>query len=165
MYRLHSEPLDSLRSPPQLALSGIYLAYAGASRLTSCLDQTHVRVITLTTGRDRIEATGTTNTDVFSPAWDGNVLYYARDYFTQADYRHDLNRAGIVRSRVERYSLATGKTEASPWTNAAVAAVEPAGQDVFYQLLTGHPTDNGIYSVGAVAFHQITAHRRLAPAH
>ncbi len=165
MHRLHTEPLDPLRTPPQLALSGIHLAYSGASHLTSCLDQTHVRVITLTTGRDRIEATGTTNTDVFSPAWDGNVLYYTRDYFTVADYRHDLTRAGIVRSRVERYSLATGSTEASQWTSLAVATVEPDGSDMLYQLVTRHGVRDGVYSVGAVAFHRITAHRRLGPAH
>lgn len=165
MYRLHTEPLDSLRTPPQLALSGTDLAYAGASHLTSCLDQTHVRIISLTTGRDRIVATGTNNTDVFSPSWRGNVLYYARDYFTQADYRHDLNRSGIIRSRVERYSPRSGKTEASRYTKLAVAEVEPDGQGMLYQLLTGHPSRNGVYSVGAVGFHAITAHRGLAPAH
>jgi hypothetical protein len=165
MHRLHTEPLDVPRTPPQLALSGTHLAYAGASHLTSCLDQTHVRIVSLTTGRDHIVATGTANTDVFSPAWDGNDLYYARDYFTVADYRHDLTRAGIVRSRVERYSLASRRTQASRWTNLAVATVEPDGQDMLYQLVTRHGTRDGVYSVGAVAFHQIRAHRRLAPAH
>jgi hypothetical protein len=164
MHRLHAEPLDSLRTPPQLALSGIHLAYSGASHLTSCLDQTHVRIINLTTGRDRILATGTANTDVFSPAWDGSTLYYARDDFTQADYRHDLTRTGIIRSRVERYSLGTARTQASQWTRLAVATVEPDGQNMLYQLVMRHPPDNGVYSVGAVAFHQIKAHRRLAPA-
>jgi hypothetical protein len=163
MHRLHTEPLDPLRTPPQLALSGLHLAYSGASGLTSCLDQTHVRVITLTTGHDRIVATGTTNTDVFSPIWAGNVLYYARDYFTTANYRHDLIRRGIIRSRVERYSQATGRTQAGQWTNLAVATVEPDGQNMLYQLLTPHAAHDGVYSVGAVAFHRITAHRRLAP--
>jgi hypothetical protein len=163
MHRLHTEPLDPLRTPPQLALSGLHLAYSGASGLTSCLDQTHVRVITLTTGHDRIVATGTTNTDVFAPIWAGNVLYYARDYFTTANYRHDLIRRGIIRSRVERYSQATGRTQAGRWTNLAVATVEPDGQNMLYQLLTPHAAHDGVYSVGAVAFHRITAHRRLAP--
>lgn len=165
MHRLHTEPLDPIRTPPQLALSGIHLAYTGASNLTSCQDQTHVRVITLTTGHDRLVATGTTNTDVFSPAWDGNTLYYTRDYFTVADYRHDLTRAGIVRGRVERYSVATGKSAASQWTKLAVETVEPDGQNMLYQLATRHGARDGVYSVGAVAFHRITAHRRLAPAH
>lgn len=164
MYKLRTEPFDSLRNPPQLALSGIYLAYSGLSRLTSCLDQSHVRIINLTTGHDLLVATGTTSTDVFSPAWGGNAVYYARDDFTVADYRHDLNRAGIIRSRVESYSLSTGKTEASQWTKLAVATVEPSGQQMFYQVLTGHPGSNGVYSVGGVALHQITAHRKLAPA-
>jgi len=164
MHRLHTEPLDALRSPPQLALSGIHLAYAGASQLTSCLDQTHVRIINLTSGRDQLLATGTTNTDVFSPAWDGDALYYARDYFTQANYRHDLTRAGIVRSRVERYSLATAKTQTSQWTRLAVATVEPDGQDMLYQLVMRQSAENGVYSVGPLAFHQIKAHRKLAPA-
>jgi hypothetical protein len=163
MYRLHTEPLDNLRTPPQLALSGVHLAYSGASHLTSCLDQTHVRVINLSSGRDHLVATGTTNTDVFAPAWDGNALYYARDYFTVADYRHDLTRAGIVRSRVERYSLATGKTQASRWTSLAVATVEPDGQNMLYQLVMRHSADDGVYSVGTVSYHQITAHRKLAP--
>ena len=165
MYRLHTEPLDSLRTPPQLALSGIHLAYFGLSHLTSCLDQSHVRIVDLNTGHDLLVATGTTSTDVFAPAWDGKVLYYARDDFTVADYRHDLNRAGIIRSRVERYSLSTGKTEAGQWTKLAVATVEPSGQQMFYQVLTGHPASNGVYSVGGVIVHQITAHRKLAPAH
>jgi hypothetical protein len=165
MHRLHTEPLDVPRTPPQLALSGTHLAYSGASHLSTCLDQTHVRVVSLTTGRDHIAATGTDRTDVFSPAWDGDDLYYARDYFTVANYRHDLTREGIIRSRVERYSLISRKTQASRWTKLAVATVEPDGQDMLYQLVTGHATKDGVYSVGAVAFHQIRAHRRLAPAH
>lgn len=165
MHRLHTEPLDVLRTAPQLALSGVHLAYSGASHLTSCLDQSHVRVINLTTGHDRIAATGTNSTDVFSPAWNGNVLYYARDYFTVANYRHDLVRRGIIRSRVERYSPSTGRTGASRWTRLAVATVEPDGQSMLYQLVTKHDARDGVYSVGAVAFHRITAHRRLAPAH
>jgi hypothetical protein len=163
MHRLHTEPLDPLRTPPQLALLGTHLAYSGASSLTSCLDQTHVRIISLTTGHDRVVATGTTNTDVFSPIWAGNVLYYARDDFTTANYRHDLIRRGIIRSRVERYSTGTGQTEAGQWTKLAVATVEPEGQNMLYQLLTRHGARDGVYSVGAVAFHRITAHRRLAP--
>ncbi len=163
MHLLHTEPLDPIRTPPQLSLSGTDLAYSGASHLTSCLDQTHVRVINLTTGHDRLVATGTTNTDVFSPIWAGNVLYYARDDFTVADYRHDLTRRGIIRSRVERYSAASGRTQASQWSNLAVATVEPDGQNMLYQLLTRHGARDGVYSVGAVAFHRITAHRRLAP--
>ena len=165
MHRLHTEPLDVLRTPPQLALSAIHLAYSGASHLTSCLDQTHVRVIDLTTGHDRLVATGTNRTDVFSPAWNGNVLYYARDDFTVANYRHDLVRRGIIRSRVERYSVVNGRTEASRWTSLAVATVEPDGQHMLYQLLTRHGARDGAYSVGTVAFHRITAHRRLAPVH
>lgn len=165
MHRLHTEPLNPVRTAPQLALSGTNLAYAGVSRLTSCLDQSHVRIISLTTGQDRLVATGTNNTDVFSPGWDGTDLYYARDDFTTANYRHDLDRKGIIRSRVERYSLVTGNTGASQWTKLAVATVEPVGQQMFYQLLTGHPASNGVYSVGGVAFHHIKAHRKLAPAH
>ena len=163
MYRVHTEPMDAIRTQPQLALSGTHLAYAGASNLTSCLDQTHVRIATLGTDRDVLVATGTSRTDVFSPNWSGDVLYYARDEFMVASYRHDLTRHQIERSRVERYSLATGKTSASPYTSQAVTEVEPDGPGLlFFQLVTGNWRTTGLYDAGALTFSRIKPHRKLA---
>ncbi len=162
MHRLHTEPLDAERDQPTLALSGDRLAYAGDSRLTSCLDQTHVRIITLGTGHDRIVATGTGATDVFAPHWDGGALYYGRDVFAAKNYRHDFTRRGILRSRVERYLPTTGATTATAYTNIAIDAAMADGNQLFYQLITGHLATSGLYEADAPRFHLIKAHRSLS---
>ena len=161
MYRLRTEPLDALRDQPTLSLSGDRLAYAGDSRLTSCLDQTHVRIITLGTSSDQLVATGSGATDVFDPHWDGSVLYYGRDAFRASNYRHDFTRHGILRSRVERFSPATGVTSATRYTDVAISEVVPDGSQLFYQLITGRQGTSGLYAADPPRFERITAHRQL----
>ncbi len=164
MRRVHTEPMDAWREQPTLSLSGTRLAYEGDSRLTSCLDQSHVRIATLGTNRDRLVATGTTRTDVFSPQWDGNVLYYGRDMFTVASYRHDFTRGQILRSRIERYLPSSGATSGTPYMSIAISNVAPAGAKMFLQLVTKNAAENGLYAwPGMPRFHRIAAHRQLTP--
>jgi hypothetical protein len=162
MDRVHTEPLESLRDQPTLSLNGTRLAYVGDSRLTSCLDQSHVRIATLGTNRDVLVAAGDTRTDVFSPQWDGNTLIYGRDFFKKWSYRHDWVRGEIVGTRVERYNPATGVTTATGGYSR-MAAVSLAADDsgIAYQLVTGIARTSGIYLGGMPTFHRIKAQRKL----
>lgn len=161
MNLVHTEPLDSLRDQPTLSLSGNKLAYVGDSRLTSCLDQSHVRIATLGTKSDILVATGDKRTDVFSPHWDGNTLMYGRDFFKKWSYRHDFVRGEIIGTRVERYDPKTGVTTASSYSRFAAVSLAPDGSQIAYQLVTGIVSDNGVYVTALPALHRIQAHRKL----
>jgi hypothetical protein len=107
MHRVATEPTDLGHALPQLALSDSLLAYVNYSARSVCIDQSHIHIVNLDTGRDRLIAAGDHWSEVFSPRWDGSALYYGRDTFWVPDARHAFDRGEIARSRVERYALAT----------------------------------------------------------
>jgi hypothetical protein len=153
MHRIRTMPFALGIGPPTLDLAGRLLTYGGYTAQSSCFGQSQVRIARLgSRAPDRLVAQGSERTEVFSPHWARGVIYYGRDFFTSASYRHDFTRREIVRSRVERYAPRTHRAAATRYTTLAITAVLPGADRLMYQLVTRRRRADGLYAADFPAF-------------
>lgn len=161
MHRVATMPLNVGAYLPRLDLAGTRLAYSGYSALTSCLDQSQVRVTRLGAkhGYGQLIAKGSKRTDVFSAHWSGGALYYGRDRFTKRSYRHDFTPGQITKSRIERHLPGAAMNQAMPWRRATMKQVLPESGALFYQAGSRHRRATGVYEARAPSFRNVAPRR------
>jgi len=161
MHRAATMPFHTGSYLPTLDLAGKRLAYSGYSALTSCLDQSQVRITKLGKSHryGRLIARGTNWTDVFSPIWAGNRLYFGRDRFTRPKARHDFVAEQIAKSRLERHLPGMRSNQTARYRKAAMQAVLPHGERLMYQADGGKRGRTGVYDAGTPSFRAVARPR------
>ena len=157
MHRAATMPFDIGAYLPTLDLSGKRLAYSGYSALTTCLDQSQVRITRLGAkrGYGRLIARGSNRTDVFSPHWSGGFLYFGRDRFTKRSYRHDFTAHQIAKGRIERHRFRNHGNETTPYRVAAMRAVLPDRGNLLFHAAAHKGSPAAVYDAGAPGFRKI----------